>query len=295
MYHMNIWQNLLLFSEEHCNLLRIINSSQRFFLRKDPSGYFYPPSLSESWAPSQGICLRYRGVFVTFSHFSSPPSIIYQHELHATRQVLESRVAFLHSPNHSSEYWSHEAQPLFPALGGQSPNTTAQTGPILFHWVQGHSSVARVKVIGWQPPASCIWMTDAPSVPLQNANARASFSLSFSASKGDPARPYMASVPLVGRRVTIYAKTIIEMQVIAALSSPAQPPTPPQLTLRISCLITFNATSENWSQTTSLVWSCCSSLVTCCSLILVCSQSMTLYHDIFRTPVTLSDDLSLLI
>lgn len=66
-------------------------------------------------------------------------------------------------------------------------------------------------------------MTDAPSVPLQNANAQASFSVSFSASKGDPARPYMASVPLVGRRLTIYAKTIIEMQVIAALSPQPNP------------------------------------------------------------------------
>lgn len=56
--------------------------------------------------------------------------------------------------------------------------------------------------------------------------------------------------------------------------SPAQPPTPPQLTLRISCLITFNIT-ENWSQTTSLVCSHCSSLVTYCYPILVCSQSMT--------------------
>lgn len=93
--------------------LTIIISSHHIFFRTDHSSYILPSTLL--WKLS--ICLKCRSVFVTFFHVSSPSSIIYQHELHVARQVLESGAAFLHSLNHSLEYWSHEAQPLFPAPG----------------------------------------------------------------------------------------------------------------------------------------------------------------------------------
>lgn len=64
-------------------------------------------------------------------------------------------------------------------------NATAATGPILFHLVQGHSTMARVKVMSWRPPASCIWMAEAPSVLLQNANAQA-YSFALFCFKGHP-------------------------------------------------------------------------------------------------------------
>lgn len=48
----------------------------------------------------------------------------------------------------------------------ESLEPTAQTGPIPFHLVQGQRTAARVKVMSWWPPASCIWMAAAPSVPV---------------------------------------------------------------------------------------------------------------------------------
>lgn len=60
----------------------------------------------------EGICFGYRSVFVTFSQRPPlPPSIICQHELPVSRQVLERSAAFLHSLNTGVTRLSHCSHP----------------------------------------------------------------------------------------------------------------------------------------------------------------------------------------
>lgn len=95
---------------------------------------------------------------------SLPLSKSFARHLHEIQRCL-CDIATQHSSTMSLVLTPSHHQP-------ESLDTTAQTGPILFHLVKGHSTMARVKVMSWRPPASCIWMAQAPSVLLQNANAQ---------------------------------------------------------------------------------------------------------------------------
>lgn len=198
--------------------------------------FFYPPSLSESCTPFQGICLRHRSVFVTFSHFSSPlhPSFTNMNCMRpgrCWRAGRDSSTDSITAWNTGVTRLSHFSQPRDKAL-------TLQLRLVPFSSIesQGHSPIARVKVIGWQPHASCIWMTDAPSAPLQNANTQASFSALFFCLKGQPCQTLHGISSTCWLQSDDLCKTIIEMQVIAAESSQ---PNPHPTTLLLFCLITF--------------------------------------------------------
>lgn len=117
---------------------------------------------------------------------------------------------------------SHFSQPWAKAL-------TPQLWLVPFFSIeaQGHSPITRVKVIGWQPPASCIWMTDAPSAPLQNANTQASFSALFFCLKGQPCQTLHGISSTCWLQSDDLCKTIIEMQVIPTERSHSPTPTLP--------------------------------------------------------------------
>lgn len=171
-----------------------------------------------------------------------PPSIIYQHELHASGQVFEGRAGGI-PPQPAVARLSHFSQPRRKAL-------TPQLWLVPFSSIeaQGHSPITRVKVIGWQPPASCIWMTDAPSAPLQNANTQASFSALFFCLKGQPCQTLHGISSTCWLQSDDLCKTIIEMQVIPTERSHRPTPTPQPLHFpawKHLCTI------EKWSCTTS--------------------------------------------
>lgn len=110
---------------------------------------------------------------------------------------------------------SHFSQPPDKALTPQ-----LRLVPLSSIESQGQSPKARVKVIGWQPPTSCIWTVHLLRCIIPTHKP---LSLLFLCLKGQPCQTLHGISSTCWLRSDDLCKTLIEMQVIAA-ESPTQPP-----------------------------------------------------------------------
>lgn len=173
-----------------------------------------------------------------------PPSIIYWHELHVSRQVLQSRLAFLHSLNHSLEYWSHEGSATFPSPGIKPRHHSSDWSHslLLSPRSQFHS-----KGQGDRLAAACLMhMDDRRSIC---SSAECKYTSLFLCSLFLPQRATLPDLTWHQFHLLVAEwRFILNHNRNASHchpKSPTQPPAPPQLILTLSCLITCIAMSEN--------------------------------------------------